>query len=87
MPYIIPISRDGLDPTIDELSALIRTSGELNYTVTRLILNHLGYPDQPLSYPKINDVFGVIECVKHEIYRRVAAPYEDKKKQENGDVF
>jgi len=30
---------------------------------------------------------GVLECAKMELYRRVAAPYEDKKKEENGDVY
>ena len=33
------------------------------------------------------EVLGVLECVKLELYRRVAAPYEDKKCQENGDVY
>jgi hypothetical protein len=27
-----------------------------------------------------------LECCKLEIYRRLVAPYEDKKKEENGDV-
>ena len=29
---------------------------------------------------------GVLECCKLEFYRRVAAPYEDIKIEENGDV-
>jgi len=30
---------------------------------------------------------GVLECIKQEFYRRAVAPYEDKKKEENGDVY
>jgi len=30
---------------------------------------------------------GVLENVKQEMYRRLAAPYEDKKAEENGDVY
>ena len=30
---------------------------------------------------------GALECAKLELYRRVAAPYEDVKIMENGDVY
>lgn len=33
------------------------------------------------------EIGGAIECAKLEFYRRVAAPYEDKKIAENGDVY
>lgn len=33
------------------------------------------------------DVLGTLECVKLEFYRRVVAPYEDKKCAENGDAY
>jgi hypothetical protein len=39
------------------------------------------------SYSIINDIVGVLECAKMEFYRRVAVPYEDKKRTENGDVY
>jgi hypothetical protein len=29
---------------------------------------------------------GVARCIQLEIYRRIAAPYEEKKKEENGDI-
>lgn len=62
--------------------------GELNYVITRLVDDFLirsngGVP----SYTNINAVIGVLECAKQELYRRVAAPYEDKKRAENGDVY
>jgi hypothetical protein len=45
------------------------------------------YLADELSYSKINEVIGVLECAKQELYRRVASPYEDSKKEANGDVF
>ena len=39
------------------------------------------------SYHAYNEIIGVLECVKQEFYRRMVAPYEDKKCEENGDVF
>jgi hypothetical protein len=40
-----------------------------------------------LSYAAIADVVTVLETAKLEFYRRVAAPYEDRKVAENGDVY
>jgi len=40
-----------------------------------------------VTYAHINEVMGAIECAKTEIYRRVAALYEDQKVTANGDVF
>lgn len=33
------------------------------------------------------DTLGVLRCCQLELYRRMVAPYEDKKIQENGDVY
>jgi hypothetical protein len=40
-----------------------------------------------VGYAEINEVVGVLECCKLELYRRLAAPYEDTKIKENGDVY
>jgi len=40
-----------------------------------------------LKYSNLNELIGVLECAKLELYRRVAAPYEDEKALINGDVF
>jgi len=58
--------------------------GELNFLVTMLVLGYLG---GTVSYRKINDVIGALECAKQEIYRRLAVPYEMMKIAQNGDVF
>jgi hypothetical protein len=63
----------------------VETPGELNYKITIDINEYLQH--HGVSYTKINEVIGVLECAKLELYRRIAAPYEDKKKEENGDVY
>lgn len=63
----------------------LRTVGMLNYEITGLIVSYLRAHGQ--RYQTINDVVGVLECAKLELYRRVAAPYEDQKMTENGDVY
>jgi broad-specificity NMP kinase len=60
------------------------TAGELNYHITRMIMKYLG--ESP-GYTEYNSVVGVLECAKIELYRRMVAPYEDKKIVENGDVY
>lgn len=79
MPYIKPEARkqlhDGREP---------ETPGELNYLVTRMCDIYIG-PD--LSYTAINEVVGALECVKLELYRKLAAGYEDTKEAENGRVY
>ena len=35
----------------------------------------------------VNDFIGVLECIKLELYRRVATPYEDKKKEAKWRCF
>jgi len=40
-----------------------------------------------VRYAHLNEVVGVLECAKLELYRRVVAPYEDQKMTESGDVY
>lgn len=90
MPYIEQQRRKWLRPeseitapNVGEITAL--NVGDLNYQITNLVLEYVEF--RGLSYQTINDVIGVLECAKQEFYRRVAAPYEDRKKEENGDVY
>jgi hypothetical protein len=80
MPYINPALRPNLD---NELTTP-QSPGELNYRVTRLCLDYMGTEK---NYSLYNEVIGVLECAKLEMYRRAVAPYEDKKIAENGDVY
>ena len=87
MPYIKPENRKKYDTILKELVSILKTlppeevDGELNYIVTKILKGVY-----PLRYYHINKAIGVLECAKLEFYRRVAAPYEDIKIKESGDV-
>lgn len=86
MPYIKQEKRDEFK-AVGETghNPETRTAGELNYEITLKLLKHLKV--NGLSYQTINDIVGALEGAKLEFYRRVAAPYEDTKIKENGDVY
>jgi len=91
MPYIKKENRPPYDPGIDSLIEKLSKAdpdakkGEMNYVISRILKGVYGHKDNT-RYTNINDAIGVLECVKLELYRRVAAPYEDVKIEENGDV-
>ncbi|MED5474943.1 MAG: hypothetical protein VX770_02840 [Candidatus Neomarinimicrobiota bacterium] len=80
MPYIKKEDRIKLNK-----SNISNNPGELNFQITMLINSYL--KRKGVSYTNLNEVIGVLECAKLEIYRRLAAKYEDKKISENGDVY
>lgn len=82
MPYISAMRRAALDEGKDTP----REAGELNYVVTRAVDAYLCWQG-PLRYDTLNTAIGVLECAKLELYRRLAAPYEDIKQTQNGDVY
>lgn len=63
----------------------INKPGELNYAITEMVIDYINR--KGVSYTNMNEVVGVLECAKMELYRRMAAPYEDIKIEENGDVY
>ena len=89
MPYIKQERRGELDKRIDDLVNLLITmtaqDGDYNYLITRILAGGFDLGLNP-KYSKINAIIGILECIKLELYRRVAAPYEDVKAAENGDV-
>lgn len=102
MPYIKPERRERLDPWIEDLLGELLaediydgdsdgqhttrpTPGDLNYIITRICGEYISH--QGLSYSSINDLIGVLECAKQELYRRVASKYEDEKIGQNGDAY
>jgi len=42
--------------------------------------------DKRKCYQTYNDVIGVLECIKQELYRRFVSKYEDLKIKQNGDI-
>lgn len=82
MPYIDPEARRRLL----DAGGQPQTAGELNYVITRAVDQFLQAQGH-LRYDNLNTSVGVLECAKLELYRRLAAPYEDRKCDENGDVY
>lgn len=80
MPYIDASTRRQIDGGVQA-----RTAGQLNYQISSLCKKYLDF--YGICYDHLNEVIGVLECVKQELYRRVVVPYEDKKIKENGDVY
>ena len=80
MPYIKELDRIALDSGKEPC-----TPGELNYVITLIIKDY--FNEMGKNYQAINDIVGALEGAKLEFYRRVAAPYEDTKIKENGDVY
>ena len=90
MPYIDPASRAKFhlhaDHGAEGIKLVADTPGELNYCITLLIMAYLRRK-APWSYQHLNDAIGAIEGAKLELYRRVAAHYEDAKLIQNRDVY
>lgn len=94
MPYIKQYKREVLDSAIDEVVNALRElesddpansfAGNLNYLISSIL--YKSYGGQP-RYDDINEIVGMLECCKMEFYRRIAAPVENKKIVENGDVY
>jgi hypothetical protein len=70
----------------DRLAALEEPCdvGELTYKLYMVCKEYVN--DNHIRYQDYAHVIGALECTKMEFYRRILAPYEDKKIQENGDV-
>lgn len=87
MPYIKQKARKKWKEIIDEIIENLKPldvteiDGELNYLVTSILKK--AYPPRYFNY---NRAIGLLECIKQEFYRRDVAPYENLKKDENGDV-
>lgn len=80
MPYIKAEDRYAL-----KMGDAAVTPGQLNYLITKLIESYI--ITNGANYSIFNDIVGAVEGAKLEFYRRIVAPYEDKKREENGDVY
>lgn len=97
MPYVKPEYRNALDPAVVALADRIAElagdmpedtafAGLLNYACTSLAMRILERRFGRIRYGTIATVTGVFKNVADEFYRRVAAPYEDRQIEINGDV-
>jgi len=90
MPYIPQDDRINIDYSLNLLKAHLGMDenlpvGNLNYIISTLI-SHL-LETHGTSYTIGNNLVGVLECAKQELYRRILIPYEDAKLELNGDVY
>ena len=88
MPYILPADRQKLRTATDAIDAVIdetTTAGDLNYMISLMARAYIDA--KGLRYEHLNAVVGALDSCKAEFQRRVVAPYEDRKIEENGDVY
>jgi hypothetical protein len=88
MPYISrerrkELEQSNLDKLILNITARNLSAGDLNYIITKLLVAQI----PKVSYTKINELVGVLECAKLELYSRLACFYEAEKERQNGDVY
>lgn len=87
MPYIPKDRRPSIDILVDPIIKHVQTlpqeeqDGVLNYIVTKIIRRIY-----PQKYFHLNRALGILTAITLELYRRVVAPYEDKKIAEHGDL-
>ena len=88
MPYIKPELRPSCiraaDAVIDECRFNNWNAGVLNYILSRIVWQWFR---ESHNYATVNSIGGVLRCVWDEFYRRHAGPYDDEKKELNGDVY
>ena len=88
MPYINEeVRKDLMNVGLGDLLHYIERAtppGNLNYIITMILSKALG--ENP-NYARFNEIIGVLECCKLEMYRRKIAKYEEQKIKENGDVY
>ncbi len=91
MPYIKSRNRPSLDLHRED-AAVPLTAGELAYVLAKEVNCYLETKawlniDGKLNFDNLHSIVGVLDCLKSEVKRRILFPYEDKKIEENGDVF
>ena len=79
MPYCKQAAKDAIDR-----GAPPQDAGELTYKFYRTALDYL--KGRKRCYLNFAIVLGCLLCTILELYRCKAAPYEDEKIKENGDV-
>lgn len=77
MPYLEKKRKDTINTP--------ETCGDLNFMVTELVMSYMR--NNGVSYQTCNDIVGALHNAADEFKRRVQHPYEDMKRQQNGDVY
>lgn len=81
MPYIAQETAN----KITDNGKLPSSKGELTYVLTEACAAYVNRRDD-VNYDALADVLACLESTKLEFYRRSIVPYEDWKKEVNGDT-
>lgn len=82
MPYVKPELRENLDDVVKCMIVHdVRANGDLNY----ILFKFCKYNVAP-SYNNYKNFCGELRQCATEIEREILAPYEDVKKNENGEI-
>ena len=91
MPYITKGRRPDFEYELNSLAYKIKLHepGELSYIISSLLARLVTKENinGGINYARLSKWRGVIIDASDEFYRRVMAPYEDIKQEENGDVY
>jgi len=82
MPYIKQERREDCNKVVGEMNCIdVKADGDLNYILYKYCKNSI----EP-SYNNYKNYCAELRQCATEIERRLLAPYEDSKIEENGDV-
>lgn len=87
MPYIPEKERRPIDTVLADLIKYVRTPGQFNYVISRLLEHFVWTDSAGVGYAAMSRWRAAVTDAAEEFYRRVMAPYEDRKAKENGDVY
>ena len=85
MPYIRRVKRLQMEGHMNGLATHLTNGGDMNYCFSMLCKHFIEMFGE--SYENYATCISSLECAKLELYRRKISPYEDKKIEENGDIF
>ena len=83
-PHISPDERERVFKTLE--FPMMAEPGTLNFVITKAIQAYLSQKPQ-VRYADYNEVIGVLECAKMELYRLVISKYEDLKIKQHGSAY
>lgn len=86
MPYIEQDRRGSLERTLTfEVGSSCKHVGELTYVFYRIAMDYINSTDG--HYTNHAEVIAALDNAKEEYRRLVLSPYEDAKREANGDVL
>jgi len=83
-PHISPDERERVFKTLE--FPMMAEPGTLNFVITKAIQAYLSQKHE-VRYADYNEVMGVLECCKMELYRMVISKYEDEKIKIHGSAY